>query len=135
MDEKDENKSGVASDFSSEPVVQPSAPAPFYPEKMAEQPIPAVAMPESDISLLSRHDLALFRTRWDEIQVNFVDEPREAVIKADTLMTEVVEKYNQKITSDRDALKGKYDPSKTLSTEDLRKALLEYRTFVNRLIS
>jgi hypothetical protein len=31
-----------------------------------------------------------FRTRWDAVQIGFVDDPRRAVAEADRLVTEVV---------------------------------------------
>ncbi len=83
--------------------------------------------------LLDPTDLKNFRKQWDEIQVRFVDKPLESVRQADLLMTEALEKHNQMVKMVHDSLKSKYDPKNIMSTEDMRKALLEYRSFISHL--
>jgi hypothetical protein len=74
------------------------------------------------------------RTRWNEIQGRFVDEPRSAVQQADALVSEVVDKITQMFASERGSLEGQWKEGNDVSTEDLRKALQHYRSFFNRLV-
>jgi hypothetical protein len=74
------------------------------------------------------------RTRWNEIQGRFVDEPRSAVQQADALVSEVVEKITQMFASEHGSLEGQWKEGNDVSTEDLRKALQHYRSFFNRLV-
>jgi hypothetical protein len=74
------------------------------------------------------------RTRWNEIQGRFVDEPRSAVQQADALVSEVVDKITRMFASERGSLEGQWKEGNDVSTEDLRKALQHYRSFFNRLV-
>jgi hypothetical protein len=74
------------------------------------------------------------RTRWNEIQGRFVDEPRAAVQLADGLVSEVVEKITQMFTTEHSSLESQWKQGNDVSTEDLRKALQHYRSFFNRLV-
>lgn len=65
-----------------------------------------------------------YATRWDAVKVAFVDDPRQAVAQADALVREVVE----------DLLRAEHGRDGT-STEDLRLALLRYRSLFDRLTS
>ena len=84
--------------------------------------------------LLSGEEAEHFRTRWNEIQGTFVDEPRTAVQRADALVSEAVEQITQMFASERGALESQWKQSNDVSTEDLRKALQRYRSFFNRLV-
>ena len=85
-------------------------------------------------ALLGREESEHFRTRWNEIQGKFVDEPRSAVEQADALVSEAVEQITQMFASERSALESQWKQSNDVSTEDLRKALQRYRSFFNRLV-
>jgi hypothetical protein len=76
-----------------------------------------------------------FRTLWNEIQGKFVEEPRAAVQHADTLVSELIEKITQQFSSEQSSLERQWKEGKDVSTEDLRKALLGYRSFFNRLVN
>ena len=84
--------------------------------------------------LLNREESEHFRTRWNEIQGKFVDEPRAAVQQADTLVSEVVEQITQMFANEHSSLESQWNQGNDVSTEDLRKALQHYRTFFNRLV-
>jgi hypothetical protein len=75
-----------------------------------------------------------FRTRWNAIQGQFVDEPRAAVQQADAMVTEVIEQLTQMFSSEHHSLEVQWKDGKDVSTEDLRKALQRYRSFFNRLM-
>jgi len=88
----------------------------------------------SSAALLSREESEHFRTRWNEIQGKFVDEPRAAVQQADTLVTEVIAQITQMFANEHGSLESQWKQGNDVSTEDLRKALQRYRSFFNRLV-
>ena len=84
---------------------------------------------------LIEHDKAeSYRTRWNELKGEFVDEPRSAVRGANELVGEVLDELEQLFRSQRDELERGLDSDDT-STEDLRQALGNYRSFFDRLLS
>ncbi|MGD0613671.1 MAG: hypothetical protein ABSB41_19410 [Anaerolineales bacterium] len=85
-------------------------------------------------ALLEREESEHFRTRWNEIQGKFVDEPRTAVQQADALVSEVVAQITQMFANEHRSLESQWDQGLDASTEDLRKALQHYRSFFNRLV-
>lgn len=85
-------------------------------------------------ALLNQDDSEHFRTRWNEIQGQFVDEPRTAVQQADELVSEVVEKITQMFADEHNSLESQWNQGNDVSTEDLRMALQHYRSFFNRLV-
>jgi len=88
----------------------------------------------SSAALLNREESEHFRTRWNEIQGKFVDEPRSAVQQADALVSEVIEKITQLFANEHSSLEGQWNQGNAGTTEDLRKALQRYRSFFNRLV-
>jgi hypothetical protein len=97
----------------------------------------AVYSPETGVTsttLLNHEDSEHFRTRWNEIQGKFVDEPRSAVQQADALVSEVVAQMTRMFASEHTALEVQWNQGSGVSTEDLRKALQHYRAFFNRLV-
>ena len=86
----------------------------------------------SSTALLDHEESEHLRTRWNEIQGNFVDEPRSAVQQADALVTEVIEKITQMFVNEHSSLESQWNQGNDVSTEDLRKALQHYRSFFNR---
>ncbi len=75
------------------------------------------------------------QSRWNSIQISFVDDPRASVKKADELLSEAVEWVEQAFTAQRTALDEKWTNQPDASTEDLRIALQGYRSFLNRLLA
>jgi hypothetical protein len=88
----------------------------------------------STAALLDREESEHLRTRWNEIQGKFVDEPRSAVQQADALVSEVIEKITQMFANEHSSLEGQWNQGNDVSTEDLRQALQRYRSFFNRLV-
>jgi hypothetical protein len=86
--------------------------------------------------LLSDEQGDRFEQRWHEIQTSFVDEPREAVEQADTLVAELMQELAAGFSESRSKLEAQWDnEGEDVSTEDLRVALTRYRSFFNRLLS
>jgi uncharacterized protein YjbI with pentapeptide repeats len=76
---------------------------------------------------------ALMR-RWQEVQTGFVDDPRQAVQDADGLVQQVMQQVGQRLASERSGLEQVWSRGGDVSTEDLRNALRQYRSFFNRLL-
>jgi len=86
------------------------------------------------MALFEREESEHLRTRWNEIQGRFVDEPRSAVQQADTLVSEVIDKITEMFANEHGLLEGQWKQGDDVSTEDLRQALQRYRSFFNRLV-
>ena len=89
------------------------------------------AQPEA---LFPAEDARTFQTRWDAIQVSFVDEPRRAVEQADALVAEALKRQAEIFAAARADLEGQWDRGQDVSTEDLRQALQRYRAFFTRVL-
>ena len=76
-----------------------------------------------------------FRSRWDTIQTSFVDEPRPAVERADSLVAEVMQELARTFAEERQKLEAQWGRGDDVSTEDLRIALQRYRSFFSKLLS
>lgn len=76
-----------------------------------------------------------FRSRWVEVQTGFVDEPRNAVEQADSLVAEMMKRLAQVFADERGKLEEQWSRGDDISTEDLRQALRRYRSFMDRLLS
>jgi hypothetical protein len=76
-----------------------------------------------------------FRHRWTDIQAAFVDEPRQAVEKADALVAEAIKRLAEIFARERGTLEQQWAKGGDVSTEDLRVALRRYRSFFDRLLS
>jgi hypothetical protein len=84
--------------------------------------------------LFDRDRATELHRRWSEIQARFVDDPREAVKAADTLVDEVIRDLTRLFADERGGLESHWDRNEKISTEDLRVALRRYRSFFERLL-
>ena len=75
------------------------------------------------------------RERWNAVQIGFVDDPRHAAEMADSLVAEVMQRLAQVFANQRSQLEGQWSRGEDVSTEDLRQALRQYRSFFDRLLS
>jgi len=85
--------------------------------------------------LFPNDELDNLRTRWKEIQTNFVDEPRKAVEQADGLVASAMKRLAEVFADERSNLEKQWDRGDDVSTEDLRVAFRRYRSFFDRLLS
>jgi len=76
-----------------------------------------------------------FRSRWDSIQTSFVDEPRQAVEQADSLVAEVIKRLADSFATERSKLEEQWGRGDDVDTEDLRLVFQRYRSFFDRLLS
>jgi hypothetical protein len=86
-------------------------------------------------ALFDQDELGDLRTRWDQVQTSFVDEPRHAVEQADTLVATIVKRIAEQFADEREKLEQQWHRGDDVSTEDLRQGLKRYRAFFDRLLS
>ena len=91
---------------------------------------------EALVELFNADVASEFRSRWDAIQIGFVDDPNNAVRQADELVAQVMTRLAETFAKERSELEsvvGRDDG--VASTENLRMALRRYRSFFQRLLS
>jgi uncharacterized protein YukE len=76
-----------------------------------------------------------FRSRWDAVQIGFVDDPKQAVKQADELVAQVMKSLAESFSRQRSTIEGDVGGGNEASTENLRVALQRYRSFFQRLLS
>ena len=86
-------------------------------------------------SLFANQESEDFRHRWNDIQTGFVDEPRQAVERADELVASAIKRLAEIFATERASLEEQWARGGDASTEDLRLALRRYRAFFDRLLS
>ena len=74
------------------------------------------------------------RDRWHALQAEFVDEPRDTVGAADSLVAELLRDLAQNFDASRSKLEEQWSSGGDVSTEDLRLTLQRYRSFFERLL-
>jgi len=89
---------------------------------------------ETRALLFPEEEAARFHERWTDAQAAFVDEPRAAVERADSLVAEVMKKLAEGFANERATLEKQWDRCDNVTTEDLRIALQRYRSFFDRLL-
>ena len=104
-------------------------------ERLKESKSTLPANAEELTPLLSAKEEADLRSRWDNIQTGFVDEPRRAVEDADELVAQIMQRLAQSFSDQKGNLEKQWEHSEQVSTEDLRMALRRYRSFFDRLLS
>jgi len=95
----------------------------------------AQADTDERIALFSPDEANSLRGKWDSVQVGFVDEPRQAVERADELVAGAMKRLAEIFAAERERLEKQWDRGDSVSTEELRVALRRYRAFFGRLLS
>lgn len=75
-------------------------------------------------------EMALYRQRFDEIQARFIEEPREAVRKAEQLVEEAIDKMTNSM---RERIRSMHRDAESGDTERLRLAMKSLRDFIESL--
>ncbi|MCM4080681.1 hypothetical protein [Paractinoplanes hotanensis] len=114
---------------------QPASDTPSPVAETAAVPVGAVAAPKATTPGSTTGDKLLpdgdsFAERFRDIQLRFVDEPKEATAEAATLVGDAVDKLTSALKAQRDGLAGNSD-----DTEKLRVELRAYRDILNRLLA
>jgi hypothetical protein len=76
-----------------------------------------------------------YRSRWESLQARFVDDPRSTVEEADGLVTDLLDDLSSSFSDARSSLEQRWNEGEDASTEDLRQALRQYRSFFERLLA
>jgi len=95
--------------------------------KMVREQAPAPLFPDTECQG--------FRSKWDQIQIGFVDEPKKAVEDADNLVAQTMKRLAEIFSDERKKMESQWGRGDDVSTEDLRVALQRYRSFFNRLLA
>jgi len=90
---------------------------------------------EELVALFDANEAEKFRTRWLAIQSKFVDDPGDSVKQADDLVADVIQNVTKGFAKRRGVLEQQWTGGGQTSTEDLRIALKQYRSFFERLLS
>jgi hypothetical protein len=85
--------------------------------------------------LLPDNELSDYQRRWDELQVRFIDEPRQSVREADDLVSEVTRRIADRFSSGRKDFEQRWEGGDEPTTEELRQAVQRYRDFFQRLVT
>lgn len=131
--EKQMNREGV------DTADQPAEGGQYRDEQTSRQPVENRTPTDTDtdelVPLFENESAEKFRTRWLAIQSKFVDDPNASVKQADDLVADVIENITRNFADRRGSLEKQWNSGGTTSTEDLRIALKQYRSFFNRLLS
>ena len=73
--------------------------------------------------------------RWERAQDAFIDAPRDAMKEVDSLLALVATRIPEMFAAERARLEGQWDQGGEAPAEDLRMALLRYRSFFGRLLA
>ena len=104
-------------------------------QRQADDARPQASGAEHLAALFDPDVAGRFRARWDEVQIGFVDDPRQAVRQADELVAQVMKSLAETFSSERASLEDQLEQTDSGSTENLRVALRRYRSFFQRLLS
>ena len=77
----------------------------------------------ADQMLFADGELTGLRSRWTDVQAAFVDDPRDCVQKADSLVADMVDRLTSGFAEARSRLEEQWGRGEQVSTEDLRIAL------------
>ncbi|MET9493093.1 hypothetical protein [Nocardia sp. NPDC006630] len=80
-------------------------------------------------------DLRQLREQWREVQTMFVDDPRDAVTRADGLISGTIQGFTDTYTQRRQALEKGWSGDDSADTEQLRQALRGYRDLFDQLMT
>lgn len=99
-----------------------------------EGPAPEAERDGGEGELFSADERNDLEQRWNEIQARFVDEPRGSVEEANTLVSELMDRLVSSFSDQRARLEDQWERGDDVTTEDLRMALMRYRSFFGRLL-
>ena len=89
----------------------------------------------TDAAFLPEDRMNSLRAQWNDVQAEFVDNPREAVEDAQNLVTKLVDELTDTFRKEREGLEKQWNSGENADTEALRTALQRYRSFFNRLLA
>ena len=96
-------------------------------------PDPAASQPEADLVAVPTTGTDHF-ARMQEIQVAFIDDPRQAALDAEELLSDVLHSFTEELTRQREALQSSSDDGAP-DTERMRLAVRRSRQLIDALVS
>jgi hypothetical protein len=105
---------------------------PMTPDASRETATAAGAPESESAGLLPWHESEGFRRRWESIQAGFVDDPRDAIERADALVMDVLRRMAQVREEHRSRLRSSVGDGK--STDDLLGTMRSYRALFDGLL-
>jgi hypothetical protein len=96
---------------------------------------PEVAGTDSEEQILPVERRDDLRRAWLEVQSSFIDEPQDAVRRADGLVDELLQSVSERFGEARRALEGEWQRGDGVNTESLRLAFRRYRALFDRLLA
>ncbi|RKT53397.1 hypothetical protein [Saccharothrix australiensis] len=90
---------------------------------------------DDDEPLFTTGEADGFQGEWRALQADFVDDPRDAVRRADELVAQVIQSLATTFAEHKRSLEGQWQAGGEADTEELRLALRRYRSFFDRLLS
>jgi hypothetical protein len=78
--------------------------------------------------------MTALRSRWEEIQAGFVDDPRGAVRDAHATVAALVDELTETFSRERAMLEEQWSANREPDTESLRVTLQRYRSFLGKLL-
>jgi hypothetical protein len=88
--------------------------------------------------LFTEQEAGDLRARWQNIQGQFVDDPKASVSQADQLVATAIQRLAEIFAQEKSNLEAAWSrngDSTEVSTEDMRQALRRYRSFFDRILS
>ena len=104
-------------------------------ERIPENKTQTDTLNEELVPLFEEDAARKFRSRWLAIQSKFVDDPGDSVKQADDLVADVIKNVTMNFANRRVSLEKQWNGGDNTSTEDLRIALKQYRSFFDRLLT
>ena len=97
------------------------------------------AIRENDVDdqapILSAVTADELRRRWQELQVQFVDDPKATVERADALVSETIDRVTSVFEEQRRDLESRWRQGEEVTTEALREAVRTYRAFFESMLA
>lgn len=87
-----------------------------------------------DDAIIPMQERERLTARWEDIQLDFVDDPQRGIERADDLVSEVIEQLRTGLDRRRGEFHQRMTASEESTTEQLRLALGEYRSFFDKLL-
>jgi hypothetical protein len=84
-------------------------------------------------ALFPQEMAAEFRSRWDDVQRSFVDDPKQAVRQGDELVAQVIQSLAETFAKQPDDIE--HVEADSSATESLRLTFRRHRSFFERLLS
>ena len=101
-----------------------------------QEPAPTQdALESRQLPWLKAEEIDELQSRWNSIQIEFVDDPGASIELASALVATAVEHIERAFSNQRAWLDEQWTNHEDISTEDLRIALQGYRSFLNRLLT